>query len=1012
MSLSGQFGDKEKKSDKQVIIEKFHKLFPLEHIKIILTEFDADFYNQIKQLDEKNPGKLDHKKYVNFLYEVVGSNFLVNSNIGKQEKSAPIGNREWFLGALIIREMKQNKYLLDNVIDIFKKKQWKPQEVGKCKHCKKSWNIDKKEYRLKFSKKNIIKCIDVDCYTQQLHDAGLTDYNGSDNEQKKKWKKKLVKFFGLLTPSHRYDYEEIAICLGLPASCAAAMPGSQRPEKVTVRPIENLNPLYDFQNEISGKIKEMLQVYNPDKAKAIVALPTGSGKTRLVVETIADWINLGRPGKDQNKRFILWVVERQELCWQAYNEFQNVFTNKGKSSSPLELYPYWGTAGKNMRDILDNSEGDVVIVASKDSLDKKAINENRATIKELGKRCSIVILDEAHRATAPGYIRLLNALGFRKNQQHPEQTILLGLTATPFRGKKTSDLEQRFGNRILWPTLAGEAGSNQKPIPILEVQEEAVENQIVRIYGERSFDKDGTIAEYYWKILRIPEEMQEAADDHLISFVDQFGNQELSTEFKELYKRAGESSNFILDSETSKYEKLKKEKNIEFKFPEPGFYLIALEVSDDEGIRSQLPISHYIRILETPVENSGNNPQQMQKLYRRLMEKRILSKVQHRILGYTGREYEDAIISETEYEDLTEDNIRVIGEDPDRNNMIIEELRNLVIEDKKKSILFFGCSIAHSRAIAITLNSLYSDEGIVAEHVSGETSSKRRNEIVNKFKEQKINVLCNYGLFTTGFDVPKIDCIFIGRPTYSLLLYTQMIGRGLRGPKNKGTPDCLVIDTDDQIQYYKVVKDTDIDDLDGEELISPDNEKLDQAWRIFDELWDTDEKKYWYDEKFHHTPPPPDSIKIKKVNLQKSITSSKNVWKCKTCHVKGSTKNKTDRSFTSRIFGTNSKNITNDNPDGFNHKCLNCREKEQRDMAEGLRYINILQKDGTLLSHQINRLGEFFEKFPEQIKKWSKAFEYVSKKLEEKRRKQREDAKKQDANDASFTFYDPENKDD
>ena len=188
----------------------------------------------------------------------------------------------------------------------------------------------------------------------------------------------------------------------------------------------------------------MLVKYNPDKAKAIVALPTGSGKTRLVVETLVDWINSGKPGKDEYKRFILWVVERQELCWQAYNEFQNVFTNKGKSSSPLKLYPYWGTVTKNIRDILDNAEGDVVIIASKDSLDKKAINANKSAINELGKRCSIVIVDEAHRATAPGYIRLLNALGFRKGSEHKDQTILLGLTATPFRGKKTSDLETRF----------------------------------------------------------------------------------------------------------------------------------------------------------------------------------------------------------------------------------------------------------------------------------------------------------------------------------------------------------------------------------------------------------------------------------------------------------------------------------------------------------------------------------------------------------------------------------------
>ena len=236
-----------------------------------------------------------------------------------------------------------------------------------------------------------------------------------------------------------------------------------------------------------------------------------------------------------------------------------------------------------------------------------------------------------------------------------------------------------------------------------------------------------------------------------------------------------------------------------------------------------------------------------------------------------------------------------------------------------------------------------------------------------------------------------------------------MIGRGLRGPKNKGTTDCLVVDTDDQIQIFKVVRDTDTADLPDEELDGSNGENPDQAWRIFDELWITDEKKYWYDEKFHHTPPP-DSVKIK-VNLQKSITSSKHVWKCKTCPQKGSIKNKADRNRTSRKFGINPRNINNDNPHGFNHKCFECKDREQRDMAESLRIISILQKDGTLLAHQINRLGKFFEKFPEQIKKWPKAFEYVSKKLEEKSRKQHEDSKKQISNDISFTFYDPENKD-
>ena len=53
-------------------------------------------------------------------------------------------------------------------------------------------------------------------------------------------------------------------------------------------------------------------------------------------------------------------------------------------------------------------------------------------------------------------------------------------------------------------------------------------------------------------------------------------------------------------------------------------------------------------------------------------------------------------------------------------------------------------------------------------------------------------------------------------------------------------------------------------------------------------------------------------------------------------------------------------------------------------------------------------MNEFFTKFPEQIKKWQKAFEYVSEKLEERKRKQNEDAKKRNKDDVGITFYDPE----
>ena len=66
--------------------------------------------------------------------------------------------------------------------------------------------------------------------------------------------------------------------------------------------------------------------------------------------------------------------------------------------------------------------------------------------------------------------------------------------------------------------------------------------------------------------------------------------------------------------------------------------------------------------------------------------------------------------------------------------------------------------------------------------ITGETNNKFRQESIEAFKQGKINVLTNFGVLTTGFDSPNIDAVIVARPTFSLVLYSQMIGRGLRGP--------------------------------------------------------------------------------------------------------------------------------------------------------------------------------------------------------------------------------------
>lgn len=64
--------------------------------------------------------------------------------------------------------------------------------------------------------------------------------------------------------------------------------------------------------------------------------------------------------------------------------------------------------------------------------------------------------------------------------------------------------------------------------------------------------------------------------------------------------------------------------------------------------------------------------------------------------------------------------------------------------------------------------------------VTGETSKVEREEIIDKFKRGDIRHILNVGVFTTGFDMPNLDCIVLARPTMSLALYYQMVGRGVR----------------------------------------------------------------------------------------------------------------------------------------------------------------------------------------------------------------------------------------
>lgn len=72
------------------------------------------------------------------------------------------------------------------------------------------------------------------------------------------------------------------------------------------------------------------------------------------------------------------------------------------------------------------------------------------------------------------------------------------------------------------------------------------------------------------------------------------------------------------------------------------------------------------------------------------------------------------------------------------------------------------------------------------------TKKKDREIMLKQFREGKIKTIFNVGVLTVGFDFPALDTVIVARPTMSLALYMQMVGRGLR--LSEGKNDCAVVD--------------------------------------------------------------------------------------------------------------------------------------------------------------------------------------------------------------------------
>ena len=95
---------------------------------------------------------------------------------------------------------------------------------------------------------------------------------------------------------------------------------------------------------------------------------------------------------------------------------------------------------------------------------------------------------------------------------------------------------------------------------------------------------------------------------------------------------------------------------------------------------------------------------------------------------------------------------------------------------RNKKTIVFCVSVQHAENVAAE----YMRNGISARSIDGKMDKRIRRQILSEFKSGKIQVLVNVSIATEGFDVKTIDCVQLLRPTASLSLYIQIVGRGLR----------------------------------------------------------------------------------------------------------------------------------------------------------------------------------------------------------------------------------------
>lgn len=122
----------------------------------------------------------------------------------------------------------------------------------------------------------------------------------------------------------------------------------------------------------------------------------------------------------------------------------------------------------------------------------------------------------------------------------------------------------------------------------------------------------------------------------------------------------------------------------------------------------------------------------------------------------------------------------------DRMRLITETIPKYLSDEHNCRALCFCIRIDHAKDVAVGLT----QAGYNADYLTGNDTDDRRKKVIDDFRHKKINYLCVVDLLNEGVDIPEIDTVLFLRPTKSLTIFLQQLGRGLRLAPDK---DCLTV---------------------------------------------------------------------------------------------------------------------------------------------------------------------------------------------------------------------------